>query len=134
MPHLIVEYSGNLEDRIAIGELVRKVHEAALATGVFEVGAVRTRAERRDIYAIADGHNDNSFVAVRVSIAKGRDEETRNRLGKAIFDVVCKHLETAHDAKSLAISLEVQEIDPIGAFRKNGLHSTVKERATNTLA
>jgi 5-carboxymethyl-2-hydroxymuconate isomerase len=134
MPHLVVEYSGNLEGRIVIRELVRKVHEAALATGVFELGAVRTRAERRDVYEIADGHEDNSFVAIRVNIAKGRDKETRKRLGKAVFDVVCKHLEKVHDARSLAISLEVQEIDPTGAFRKNGLHATVKQRAQKTLA
>lgn len=134
MPHLVVEYSANLEDRIAIQELVQKVHEAALATGVFELAAIRTRAERRDVYAIADGHKDNSFVAVWVRIAKGRDEESRKRLGKTIFEVVCNHLEKALDARSLAISLEVQEIDPTAAFRKNGLHSLVKERLRKTPA
>ena len=134
MPHLVVEYSGNLDDHIAIEKLVRKVHEAALATGIFETAAVRTRAERRDVYVIADEHKDNSFVAVRVSIGKGRDEETRKRLGKAIFDVVCTYLEKVHDASSVAISLEVEEIDPTAAFRKNGLHSMLKKRTPRTLA
>jgi 5-carboxymethyl-2-hydroxymuconate isomerase len=133
MPHLIIEYSSNLEDRITIRDLVCRVHEAALATGVFEVSAVRTRAERRDVYAIADGDKDNSFVAVWVRIARGRDEETRRRLGKTIFDAVCNHLEKGGHARSLAISLEVQEIDPTAAFRKNNLHTIVTQPVTKRL-
>ncbi|SRR5258708_28583985 len=129
MPHLVVEYSANLESEIAIADLVRGVHEAALATGIFEIGAVRTRAERRDAYAIADGHAANAFVAVRVSIGKGRDEETRGRVGKAIFDAVCHELEKTPMAASTAVSLEVREIDPTAAFRKNPLHLQVKERS-----
>ncbi len=42
MPHLTVEYSANLENQIDILQLVDKIHQAALKTGVFEVGAVRT--------------------------------------------------------------------------------------------
>jgi 5-carboxymethyl-2-hydroxymuconate isomerase len=129
MPHLVVEYSANLEKEISIQELVHKVHEAALATGVFELAAIRTRAERREIYAIADGHDDNSFVAVRVAIGKGRTSETRKQIGKAIFDVVCNHMEEASNARPIAISLEVQQIDPTAAFRKNNLHSIVRQRA-----
>jgi 5-carboxymethyl-2-hydroxymuconate isomerase len=129
MPHLVVEYSSNLDDEIDIQELVNKVHQAALASGVFELAAVRTRAERRDVYAIADGHPDNSFVAIHVNIATGRDVATRQRLGREIFDVTCNYLESVPGADALAISLEVREIDPTAAFRKNKLHSLVKERA-----
>ncbi len=129
MPHLVIEYSANLEGEIAIGELVRKVHEAATLTGVFELAAIRTRAERRDVYFIADGHQDNGFVAVRIRIGPGRDEQTRKQLGQKIFDVVCAHLEQLSNAEAVAVSLEVQEIDPIAAFRKNKLHALVKERA-----
>ena len=51
MPHLIVEYSANLERDVDIPRLVAAVHAAALETGVFPIGGIRTRAERRDIYA-----------------------------------------------------------------------------------
>ncbi len=129
MPHLLVEYSANLEEEIAIQELVGKVHEAALATGIFEAAAVRTRAQRRDVYTIADGHKDNSFVAIWVTIGEGRNEETRKQLGKVIFDAVCSHMEKVSNTKALAISLEVQEIDSTAAFRKNNLHALVKERS-----
>jgi 5-carboxymethyl-2-hydroxymuconate isomerase len=77
MPHIVVEYSANLEKSIDIRALVRRVHEAVLASGVFELGAVRTRAERREVYEIADGDPDNGFIHVGLSIAPGRDAATR---------------------------------------------------------
>lgn len=129
MPHVIVEYSSNLDDQIDILKFIETVHQAALRTGVFEVAALRTRAERRDYYVIADGHEDNSFVAISVRVGPGRPRETRQRLGQEIFDAVCEFLEKVYERTPLAISLEVQEIDNTAAFRKNNLHAIVKERA-----
>ena len=42
MPHLIVEYSANLEPALDIRGLVEALHEAALETGVFPIGGIRT--------------------------------------------------------------------------------------------
>jgi 5-carboxymethyl-2-hydroxymuconate isomerase len=129
MPHLTVEYSANLENRIDILQLVETIHQAALKTGVFEVAAVRTRAARRDYYVIADGHRDNAFVAITVRVAPGRPPETRKRLGQEIFDAACEFLQKTYDTTPIGISLEVQEIDNTAAFRKNNLHEIVKHRA-----
>jgi len=126
MPHITIEYSANLKDKIDIKKLVEVVHQAALRTGVFEVAAVRTRAAAREIYAIADGHADNAFVAINARVAPGRPAETRKRLGQEIFDAACEFLRNVYDTSPLAISLEVQEIDNTAAFRKNNLHSIVK--------
>ncbi len=129
MPHITIEYSANLRDKVDVAKLVEIVHQAALRTGVFEVAAVRTRAAARDLYVIADGHADNAFVAISARIAPGRPVETRKRLGQEIFDAACEFLRSVYETSPLAISLEVQEIDNTAAFRKNNLHSIVKERA-----
>jgi 5-carboxymethyl-2-hydroxymuconate isomerase len=129
MPHLIVEYSANLENQIDILKLVETIHQAALKTGVFKVAAVRTRASRRDYYVIADGHRDNAFVAITARVAPGRPPETRKRLGQEIFDATCDYLQRIYETTPISISLEVQEIDDTAAFRKNNLHEVVKHRA-----
>ena len=129
MPHLTIEYSGNLENQIDVQQLVERVHQAALRTAVFEVGAVRTRAAKRDYYAIADGHRNNAFVAIEVHIAPGRPVETRKRLGQEIFDAACEFLEKIYETTPIGISLEVTEIDDTAAFRKSNLHTMVKARA-----
>ncbi|HVS22711.1 MAG TPA: hypothetical protein VMU03_03215, partial [Gammaproteobacteria bacterium] len=53
LPHLIVEYSANIEREIALDELLDKLHARALETGVFPLGGLRVRAHRADHYRIA---------------------------------------------------------------------------------
>ena len=88
MPHLIVEYSANLERDLDIARLVAAIHAAALETGVFPVGGIRTRAERRDIFQVADGHADNGFIHVQARIGAGRTPEVRQKAAEHIFAVL----------------------------------------------
>src|SRR5690606_8877144 len=53
MPHIIIEYSANLRDEIAIDTLVERLHRTAIDTGVFPIGGARTRAAERSHYRIA---------------------------------------------------------------------------------
>jgi 5-carboxymethyl-2-hydroxymuconate isomerase len=128
MPHIVVEYSANLRRRMQLPLLLRRLHETAIATGVFPPGGTRTRAAERSDYVIADGHPDNAFVHVTLRIGHGRDLETRRRAAQQVFDVLCEQLSPVSDASPLAISFEVQEIDPELSFKKNNVHDYVKAR------
>jgi 5-carboxymethyl-2-hydroxymuconate isomerase len=128
MPHLIVEYSANVAEHVDLDVVVRALHESALSTNVFELGSLRSRAALREIYRIADGHEDNSFCAVSIRMARGRDEDTRVRIGKALFETAKIALAAASDKLPLALSIEIQEIDPVGQFRQNPLHALMKAR------
>lgn len=122
MPHITVEYSANIAPRADVRALIRAIHRAALTSSVFEVAAVRTRAEPRDLYEIADGNSDNAFVAICVRMAVGRDPEQRQQLSQRLLDAALTELQHAYDTTPLAISVELQEINPVGALRKNNLH------------
>jgi 5-carboxymethyl-2-hydroxymuconate isomerase len=128
MPHIVIEYSGNIRGRIGPEALVECVHQAALRTGVFPVGGARTRAVERSCYRIADGHPDNAFVHVVLRIRQGRDEKTRRRAGDEVFEALCKHLDPIFQDSPLGISLEIQEIDPVMSWKKNNLHDYVSRR------
>jgi 5-carboxymethyl-2-hydroxymuconate isomerase len=134
MPHLTVEYSANLAAVADIGGLLDAVHDAALATGVFPPGGTRTRGERRDEYRIADRHPENMFVHVTARIGHGRDAETRKRAGEALMAAVTGFLDPVFARHPLAISLEIQEIDPILNFKKNNNHEYVASRAGRAAA
>ncbi len=128
MPHITVEYSGNLVAEIALDDLLDKLHAAALATGVFPIGGTRTRALRFDDFRVADSHPDNAFVHVGLRIGHGRDLPTRQRAGERLFAVVCEHLAPISARRPLAISMEIQEIDPELSFKHNNLHDIVAAR------
>ena len=129
MPHLTVEYSANLEPRLDVMGLLAAVHRSALSTGVFEIGGIRVRAERREQFLVADGDAANGFVAVHVRIGVGRDEATRTRMAETIFTAVTVFLDPIYQASPLAISLEIQQIDPVGSLKQNNLHARLKARA-----
>ena len=130
MPHLTVEYSANLETRTNIAGLIRTVHQAALSSGLFAVAAVRTRAERRDVYAIADEHPQNAFVAIAIRIASGRSNEQRERLGDEILAAAGHYLDRDGPHERLALSIEIEEIVDVGARRRNALHALPMGEAT----
>jgi 5-carboxymethyl-2-hydroxymuconate isomerase len=129
VPHIIVEYSANLDDAIAIEALVRDVHQAVLATGTFKIGAVRTRAARRDVFVIADGDPQNAFINVIARVAQDRPLEKRRGLAEAILAVLDAQTAALRQTRGLALSVYVEEIDEDGAFRKNNLHARMEARA-----
>jgi 5-carboxymethyl-2-hydroxymuconate isomerase len=127
LPHLIVEYSANIEDQIALEALLDKLHAAALATGVFPIGGLRVRAHRTDAYRIADLSPDNGFVHVTAMIGQGRPLDVQQRAAEELFAAVTAHLEPLFAKSPLAISLNLQEF-PLLNFKKNNLHDYVKRR------
>ena len=128
MPHLVIEYSANVEDRIALGDLLDKLHACALTTGVFPLGGLRVRAYRADAYRIADKAPDNGFVHVTALIGHGRPLDVQQRAGQELLAAVSEHLEPLFAQRPLAISLNVQEMHPVLNFKKNNLHEYVQKR------
>ena len=129
MPHVIIEYSANLEEDVSPRDLVDRVHATIVATGVFPIGGVRTRAERRDAYRVADGDPSNAFCAILIRIGRGRDEETRRRVSQAVLATLADITADAFAKRGLSLSVEIQEIDEAGASRKNNLHERLKGKA-----
>ena len=132
MPHLIVEYSANIEDQIALDALLDKLHTCALGTGVFPLGGLRVRAHRADHFRIADKAPDNGFVHVTALIGHGRPLDVQQRAAEELFAVLTKHLEPLYANSPLALSLNVQEFHPVLNFKKNNLHEYVKRRGPKT--
>ena len=128
MPHLIVEYSANIEDQIALDALLDKLHTCALDTGVFPLGGLRVRAHRTDAYRIADKAPENGFVHATALIGHGRPLDVQQRAAAKLFAVLTAHLDELFAKSPLAISLNVQEFHPVLNFKKNNLHEYVKRR------
>jgi len=130
MPHLNIEYSANLEQLLDIQGLVDRIHETALETGIFPLGGVRTRAEARKYYRIANGDPRAGYIHMMVRIGSGRDLETRRSAGERIFAALCDFTEDLYRSRPLALSFAIHEIPPDTAWRKNNLHELLKKEPT----
>jgi 5-carboxymethyl-2-hydroxymuconate isomerase len=129
MPHLNIEYSANLEDELDVQALVDRIHGTALETGVFPLGGVRTRAEARKHYRIANGDPRAGYVHMMVRIGSGRDVETRRAAGDKIFAALCDFTDELYRSRPLALSFELHEIPSDMAWRKNNLHELLKKES-----
>ena len=129
MPHVICEYSANLEPKIRIDALIEVLHGAMMRTGVVELGGLRTRAEPREHYRIADNDPENGFVNVTVRVAKGRTVETRRLIAETVFADAHKHLEGLFATSPFVLSVEVQEIDPEFRIHESNIRDWMKTRA-----
>ncbi|MEM8811108.1 MAG: 5-carboxymethyl-2-hydroxymuconate Delta-isomerase [Pseudomonadota bacterium] len=123
MPHITLDYSANLDSDVPMDAVCAAVRDAALATGVFETGAVRVRALRADAYAIADGASRNAYVDGVLRMGIGRDEATRRQVGAAIFDALKTCFAAQLETDAFALSFEVREIDGAFSFKTNTMHA-----------
>tara|TARA_S200000501_G_scaffold348339_1_gene363475 strand:+ start:105 stop:500 length:396 start_codon:yes stop_codon:yes gene_type:complete len=129
MPHIIIEYSENLEQKINLDSLIEKIHISALDTGVFPLGGLRIRTAKREHYKIADGHQDNMFIHIELKIGPGRDEETKTSALKKIFTTVEAYLKPIHENGPLAMSAELNEFNSELRINQNNIHKYLEERA-----
>lgn len=134
MPHLIVEYSANLDAHLDIQALVHAIHEAALETGIFPKAGTRTRAARREAYEIADGHADNAFVHLTVRVGAGRSVQVRQEAGNIIFARLTASLAAHAAAHPIAISFEMVEINPDTSWKQNNIAEALDARQAESAA
>ncbi|MDP2294499.1 MAG: hypothetical protein Q8M24_03440 [Pseudolabrys sp.] len=125
MPHIIAEYSANLEDGLNVQALVDDLHQAAIDSQVADLVGIRTRAARREYFRVADGKAANGFVHITARLRRGRPEAVRKALGAALLAAADKRLADVYAAHPIGLTVEVHEIDPDMTFRRN----TLRERA-----
>ncbi|WP_037312371.1 5-carboxymethyl-2-hydroxymuconate Delta-isomerase [Ruegeria halocynthiae] len=112
MPHFHVDYSGNLEDCIDMHGLCECIRATAAGIDTFPIPGIRVRATRVDHYAIADGNPDHGFIDISVRLRAGRPDDVKQDATQRIFQAVQTFLEPTLAQYSIALSLEMRDIDP----------------------
>lgn len=128
MPHLVLDYSANLEDMVDIQGLCHRLRDAMVETDVFPLGGIRIRALPCEAYVIADGDPAYAYLHMTLRMGHGRDEATRVR--------VAKHLSSAAEAfirptlkGPFALSLDLGELDPVTSQKPfNSIHTHLKNK------
>ncbi|QYK42707.1 MAG: 5-carboxymethyl-2-hydroxymuconate Delta-isomerase [Paracoccaceae bacterium] len=129
MPHLTVEYSPGLADRVAIAGLCRDLHAAMVATGVFPLAGIRVRAHAADFAIVADGHPANGFVALTLAAGAGRPRDVLADAGARIMAAAEAALAGPLSTPHFALSLEIREIDPELSWKNNPIHARLSGAA-----
>lgn len=111
MPHFILEYSSNLEPDVDIGALCEEIRRTAAAIDAFPMPGIRVRAFRADHYAIADGNPKHGFIDISIRLREGRPPAVKEAASAEIFEAARAFLAPVMTRRSIALSLEMRDID-----------------------
>lgn len=103
------------------------IFEAALATGFFEMGAVRVRGVKCDVYTVADDLPENGFIDLSLRLGAGRSDEDKKAIGDSIFAAVENFLAEPLATEHFALSFEIREINPALSFKRNAIHPRLRK-------
>lgn len=126
MPHFIIEYSANLEEKIDFQPMFKAFHDYVISTGQFPIGGVRSRAIRLDHFRVADGREEFSLLNLNLKIGHGRSQELKQEVAENVFKILCDFMAPITDTSYCQISFELTELDPVLKFNKNNIHPLFK--------
>ncbi len=112
MPHCIIEYSASLAETLAIDELVQVVHQGAIASGLFEASAVKTRAyesQHNQIGLLIDAR----FIHITFKIMPGRTDEQKSLLTETVY----QHLRPLVQQVN-SVTMEVLDLAKANYFKR----------------
>ncbi|GAK12405.1 5-carboxymethyl-2-hydroxymuconate Delta-isomerase [Geomicrobium sp. JCM 19039] len=123
MPHIIVEYTANLQGETDVRKLLARMNRVFIARPeTFPVGGIRSRAIALTDYVVADDTVDDAFVHTQIRIGAGRSEEEKKDVCDALFHVMEDHFKELFSERYLALSLELYEFPVSGTYKKNNIH------------
>lgn len=112
MPHIVIDYSANLEDQLDMHGLCVALKNAAAATGVFPAAGIRVRAHAAQHSVVADGEPNHSFIDIVIRLAAGRTDDQKMLATDAVFEAAKAFTADYMAHHPFMLSLELREIDP----------------------
>lgn len=119
MPHLRIEYSGNIEAQAEMGALCKALArtlvelEDGQGRTVFPFDGTRVLAYPAPHHAVADGAPDKIFVYLNLRITAGRTAALVETVGRALLAQVDAHFAPLSGKLPIRITLHIDEGHPV---------------------
>ncbi len=108
MPHIIVEYSKNLEALFNLSEMLINMHEALAEKGI-EKSRIKTRGISLDHSIVGDTGHEGAMLHCTLLLIEGRDIETKRIYGDALHHVMTHKVTSIID--HCHVTLEIRDMD-----------------------
>ncbi|MFE1570655.1 5-carboxymethyl-2-hydroxymuconate Delta-isomerase [Comamonas odontotermitis] len=124
MPHVVVLYTGNLDQRSDMAALCRSLADTMLTvhaedgSQVFPTGGTRVLAYPAPHFAVADGgaagkaaggDGDYHFAYINLRMGKGRSNAVKTQAGDALLACAKAHFATLLDERHMGLTVQVDE-------------------------
>ena len=111
MPHILLEFSGNIIEKKNTQALFNRIHLLLANSLPTTLSSCKSRVIDHKVYTIGDSSSDNAFVHMTISILSGREYQQKSSIGQAIMDLLTEHFSQSSQMLTLQISIEIRDLD-----------------------
>ena len=137
MPHLVILYTGQLDQEVEMKQLCRQMADAMLTVKdeagqqVFPTGGTRVLAYPAPHYAVADGgaagqaaggSGDYAFVYLNLRMGRGRSEATQQRAGQTLVEVAKAFFAPVMAQRHIGITLQIDVGPEVFDAKHSNIH------------
>lgn len=130
MPHLIIQYSQNLETENDITTFCAHMRDAILALGHYPEAGIRVRASAVAHYAIADLDPKNAFLDMTFRIGSGRSDAQKSETGTALLTAADGFFAARLSTGYFTTSLNITEMPKDLSWKTNPIHARLLSERT----
>ena len=102
MPHLVMEYSNSVDERVNTQRLLEDLHHAAIQSGLFDAPSLKSRSLRYHDWLVGEEADSVDFIHVTFELLDGRSAEQKRELSRQLMSVLQQQ---ANHIRSLTINI-----------------------------
>jgi len=111
MPHCILEYSSNINDKINLKKLLHDINTMLVGTGIFNLMDIKSRAVEHDLYVVGDGDPNRAFAALTINIFSGRPDDVKANIAESALQLLKDAFNTTLQEKKCSITVQIGDIN-----------------------
>jgi 5-carboxymethyl-2-hydroxymuconate isomerase len=117
MPHVILDYTANLDAQLDATKLLRQLYEVMLTHADCRVEDLKLRAVRHEVFIASDGSPEKAYVYAAVRFLAGRLPELKKALGDALLQTLSEHFNQRPGPLAPQLCVELIDIDRACYFK-----------------
>ncbi len=106
MPHLVMEYSVPVSERVNLDLLLEALHQYLVKSGEFSPAQIKSRAYACNQWLIGEQNDKDNFIHLTLSLLEGRSLETKKQLSQSLLAILNQHASVLS-----SLTVEVREIE-----------------------
>jgi 5-carboxymethyl-2-hydroxymuconate isomerase len=123
MPHIKLEYTGNIKITSDFSKLFTEIHDLLSTEMRVSVENCKSRAIQVDNYLVGDGSKKGAFVHLEVCVLTGKSKQQKNKAGEMLLILLKIFFTNLPGCENLQISVEIKEM-PQELYFKTETHKT----------
>lgn len=117
MPHLILEYSGNVDFPASSSDLFSKIHKILAEVGGIKIENCKSRSRVATDFLVGSGDGLNGFIHLDIRFLEGRSPEVRQQIGETLLNSLLHAFKDSIEELELQITIEIQDVERTRYFK-----------------